>query len=347
MATFSPLYPEEPLTQGWLIDGLMPQGQLVLLDGAPGVGKSMLAAHLAASLPNPSKRKILYITSDDQYDLRGLHLTAQQADHELIHEAEFTPPSSAGLENLPCIIKRFIAFLREHIQAEPHLLVIIDDLEELLQPHDCITSEQYRTLWNELRRLAEGCKCTLLIPRRQGLNETRQYGPYTRLGSEAARYILTMHWHPVHPNQRILSVAKNQTGPMGAQWHLHFATEGVIQLRKAAVHEHVRPAKSPQTWQPDTHHTQEMEAILDVVEQKMQGRPVPKQELLQHVTANGYSQRAFFRTMEYAKLPSCREGTVWCYAPSPTMMEKEPRRSPETMTRARGAQGGAMLSQCA
>lgn len=253
MAVFTPLIPDAPAPVNWLIEGLLPQGQLVLLDGAAGVGKSIFAAHLAAALPNPAKRKILYISSDDQYDLRGDHLATQQADHEFIHEAEFNSPTFAGIENPPCIVKRFVAFLREHVQAEPHLFVVIDDLEELLEPYGNITPEQWRTLWNDLRRLAEGCKCTLLIPHRQGLNETRQYGPFTKLGSEVARYILTMHWHPIHPNQRVVSVAKHQTGPMGAQWHLQFTPAGTIQLNQAAMYEHVRPAKSPQTWQRPTH----------------------------------------------------------------------------------------------
>lgn len=165
MAAFTALQHEAPATLDWLIDGLLPQGQLVLLDGAAGVGKSILCAHLVASLPNPQKSKVLYITSDDQYDLRGRHLYSQLATQELIHEADFVEPTYEHLEHPPCIIKRFVAFLREHLQAEKHLLVIIDDLEELLEAYGTITPVQYRTLWNDLRRLAENGRCTIVVPR--------------------------------------------------------------------------------------------------------------------------------------------------------------------------------------
>ena len=79
----------------WLIDQLLPQGELVLLDGATGVGKSSVCANLAAYVSRLSSMgplgPVLYISSSDQTDMREHHLSLNDPDYRHIIQALFDP----------------------------------------------------------------------------------------------------------------------------------------------------------------------------------------------------------------------------------------------------------------
>lgn len=50
----------------WLLDPILPFGELVLLDGAAGVGKTMALCNMAGILGKEKHRKIIFVSSPEQ-----------------------------------------------------------------------------------------------------------------------------------------------------------------------------------------------------------------------------------------------------------------------------------------
>ena len=199
---------QPPAEQAWLIPDLLPQGELVLLDGPSGVGKSCLAAALAAGFshkPHDGQGVgILYLPSPLQRGSIITFLNRQQPKFDLIHEVKYHNGTNADPEQSQLVP---FAFCLENIVKEHKpKLVVIDSLEEFLSNSAPSDARAWNELWTKLLNLAHECSCTILIPRKHGLHENRQYGPITRIGSEVAQFILTMHYHP-------LSIPRNASSP--------------------------------------------------------------------------------------------------------------------------------------
>lgn len=312
----------------WLHNGLLPWGEVVLLDGATGVGKSAFCANMAASLvgtpETPDRRKMLYISSADQCYLRDHHLAAQDSGPDNLYDAVFEPPFSFDPEKeQPSYVIPFLLFLTEQLKEHRPVLVIIDSLEELFRRSGPTTVTSWQLFWRDLRKLARQHGCTMIIPRRQGLHEARQYGAFTKTGTEMAHFILTMHWHPIHPDQRVISVARDLTAGIGEQFHLTFQQTGRLQIRLVPVYEHVRPAKKPQTWQPDPDHLHEQRQIADEIEKLMCNKPTKSTDLKEAMKEQGYSARAVQRTLGMMKVKCCNVKGIWMYLPTVEMYIRE------------------------
>lgn len=319
----------------WILPGIVPFQELVLVDGATGVGKSCFLAELAAvesqRVQAEGDKGVLYLSSTFQADIRTYHLHRQQANLDNIHQVTFFQYSyfeqlKAGTtQGTP--LEHFIEFLTACLKEHRPSLVIIDSLEELLPLAAKADDSEWRRFWRALLMLSYECECTIVVPRLHGKHEGRHYGAAARTGTETARYILTLHWHPYDAGKRVLTLAKSLKDPMGAQFHLCFNTDGKLDIVHTDVHHHVRPAKSPQTWHADPDHVHQTQEIVEHVNDKMQARPIPKQELQEHIVSLGYSQRAYLRTMSQMKLSSVRHENNWYYIPSNNMICLEQSRA--------------------
>lgn len=347
--SLAPAYPIAP--QEWLYPDLLPVGELVLLDGAPGVGKSLICSALATcfSIRLNETKPVLYISSPQQRELLIEFLALQEPVYNLIKGVHFDPAAhNAEASLVQPILDCVDASLKEH---QP-LMFVIDSLEELLQLGCEPQPRELALLWQSLRTLAQKHRCTLLIPRKNGLHESRAYGPFTRLGSEAARFALTMHWHPIDPSIRVITTARNQRGTVGEQTHVHIRSNGIVYLTYTDAHEHIQPSRSPATWQPAPAHQDEDDRIVNLVEEVMDNKPMPAEVLALEVMQKGFSKRAFTRAMKKAKLKTIRIGNDTCYVPSEKMLmrylrkqSQEPSSSaldapkpPESHARTPGAQ---------
>lgn len=315
--------PEANQSTTWHLPALLPQGELVLLDGAAGIGKSIFAAQLAALLTRQSdKQKVIYISSPEQQQTRERFLHMQQARFEQLQAVDYLPLTVSMLDTMLPLHQHFISFVSDLLQAERPVCLIIDSLDELLSQGAEADARQCREFWINLRELASKHQCTIIVPRQQGLHETRQYGAMTKAGSELARFVLAMHWHPLSPAKRVVCVARHQTGAMGQQFHLQFDADGNMAIHEMKESQHVRPAKSPQTWQNDPTQKNREEEILTHASSFMKGMPANCQQLKSYICRQGFSRRAVDSTLAKAEFKAVSDGTVCYYVPSEKMQQQ-------------------------
>lgn len=339
-ANMRPIEPVEPQTHRWIIPNLLPVRELVFVDGVPGVGKSIFCASTAASMSGvpgrDSPMRILYITSNRQAAERDDHLRTQDANLGLMVEAPFVQENADWDTQNPMVVFHFIEHVREQLKVQPTLFVIIDDLEELLENAGIIEERMYRRLWSELQAMAQEYCTTFIIPRRHGLHENRNYGLYTKTGNDMSRFILTMQYHPCDPRQRVITVARHLRGPAGIQWLFHFEPSGMMRAIRAESHQEVQPGNKLRTWTPDTRETHDDASFMEMLNDKMQGKPMTRAELLEHALSQGYSATRFRAHMSRLKLNQVRDGNTRRYQPNYEMLnaldaqrrEAETRRAP-------------------
>ncbi|MFO0813159.1 MAG: AAA family ATPase [Gemmatales bacterium] len=322
--TMRPLTPAVPPAHPWIVENLLPAAEVVFLDGVSGVGKSIFCAHLASSFSGVEGRdslhRILYISSKRQAEERDDHLRKQRGNLGIMVEAPFiTEKSSFGMPE-PMVPLRLLDHIRDQLNAQLVLFVIIDDLEELLAPAGPIELAMYENFWSELQEMARSFHTTFIIPRRRGLHEHRNYGLYTRTGNDAARLILAMQYHPHDPNQRVVTVAKNLRGPAAIQWLLQFDAGGRLFARKAEAHQVVNPSNTLRTWTPDISEARDDISFMTMLVEKTNGQPATKETLLEHAREAGYSENRFRHAMSRLKLRQTRQGNTHLYHPNCEML---------------------------
>ena len=90
------LAPAEPFKpQRWLIPNLIPRGELVLLDGASGVGKSLMTAMIASCFTQDRVQKdnqlVLVLTSPQQRGVVIEFLAHQKPNYDYLRGLEYQP----------------------------------------------------------------------------------------------------------------------------------------------------------------------------------------------------------------------------------------------------------------
>ncbi len=317
MSQVTPVAPITPrLERRWLINQFLPQGELVLLDGATGVGKSSVCANIAAYATRLCSMApigpVLYISSEDQVDLREFHISVNDPDVSHIVQAQFEPESTRDRSDLIHKLKLFIAdMMKEH---QPRL-VIIDNVESLLGNPEKADLFDATRFWQFLKKMCKLTGITILATRLRGIHETRAYGHFVRQGTQAADYIMTLHWHPILPEKRVLTIARNLRGPVGDQWHLRYFSEGHYLPMFCTPEEHVRPAKSPQTWQSDDAVQHQQAEINDKIREKIGDTMMPASELQEYIVKTlGYSERMYHKALGKLRYERLRHGNIWVYA---------------------------------
>src|SRR5687768_5378368 len=84
-ADLRPMAPPTPKTAAWLLPGLLPKGELVVLEGAASVGKSLLAAAFAAKISHDDACTLLTATPSSSETL-ATHLARQEPHYDRLHE---------------------------------------------------------------------------------------------------------------------------------------------------------------------------------------------------------------------------------------------------------------------
>lgn len=286
----------------WLIDPMVPAGELVLLDGTAGVGKTMALCSMAGMLGTLKHQKVIFVSSPEQKLARSSFLKRQKVDYTRLGAVEYTPPLQP-LDAKQPLHTSFLTFVTETIAEHQATCIMVDGLDEMLSYGDEADTKLSREFWQALRKLANDTDCTILVSRSSGLHESRNYGAFTKAGTDLCRYILTMHWHPEALTKRILNVAKFQFGPIGRQTIIQFE-EQEAQFTCTSADDFVKPAKSPQcrtlahTLGKNAPITQEEARMIGKMEEmKTQGRS--DLQIYQFFDKNGYARDRITRLMNH------------------------------------------------
>ncbi len=219
MSTLSaaPLSQSAP-TKGirWLWEGYLARGKLALLDGDPGVGKSLLTIDLAArfsrgaplpdGVPSGRPHTIFLLNAEDGPDVIRQRAEAAGADLDRI----VTVTTADGF---PLNLMRDFPNLVELARDRQPDLIVIDPITAFLLSGIAPNSDSsVRTILSPLAFVAERLNCAMLLVRHlrkadSGKAVLRGLGSIGFIAS--ARTGLLAAKHPCDPSQNVLAVAKS------------------------------------------------------------------------------------------------------------------------------------------
>jgi hypothetical protein len=212
---------EQPIR--WLWAGRLALGKLALLEGDPGLGKSLvtldLCARLSRGLPfadgsnGPGPGNCLVLNAEDgEGDTVRSRLAGLGADLGRVFLVECQGPSGEGLR-LPSQIE----LLDEALTRTRALLVVLDPLVAFLDPNLTAGNERcVRRALTPLARLAARHSCAVLLVRH--LTKTPGSNALYRGGGAiglvgACRSAWLVARDPLDPRQCVLAQVKNNLAP--------------------------------------------------------------------------------------------------------------------------------------
>lgn len=227
----------------WLWEGFIPFGQLTILDGEPGLGKSTLTLDLIARLtrgdvmPNggpwttPTSAIVLMLEDHLAQTIRP-RLDAAKADVTRVFALEgIGIPDEPDSERQPTLPVD-IGHLRDEIIARQARIVVIDPIMAYLGSDiDSHRDQDVRRVTTPLARLAAETGAAIIIVRHLrksgGSAISRGGGSIGLIG--AARLGLLLGRDPEDADARVLAVSKSNIGkvPPALRWRLVDADNGV------------------------------------------------------------------------------------------------------------------------
>ena len=210
----------------WLWEKRIPLGKLTILDGDPGMGKSLLSIALAASVstghPMPDGTPvtqggvILIAPEDDASDTLKPRLAAAGGNpsHVLLLNTVVSLDAKKRLViDRPFSLSTDLAILETAITRTNALLVVLDPLMAVLgHSIDSSRDQDIRAVFTPLSQLAARTGCAILIIRHlsKGASANALYRGAGSIGIIAsARVGLLVAPHPYEEQKRILATTKN------------------------------------------------------------------------------------------------------------------------------------------
>jgi len=212
----------------WLWEKRIPRGKLTILDGDPGLGKSLLTLDLAARIttgrpmpdgtPGLQGSVVLIAPEDGVTDTIKPRVEAAGGDPSrirLLNFAKKTNPKTEETYLLPFTLSVFEHFsaLAVTVSQTLPILVILDPLMTILGSGISASHDQkIRETLSVLALLAQNTNCAILIVRH--LNKGSSENPLYRGGGSigiiaTARTGLLVAQHPSDENKRLLVSIKN------------------------------------------------------------------------------------------------------------------------------------------
>jgi hypothetical protein len=313
----------QPQRVEWLWTSRIPLGKLTIIDGDPGLGKSVLTLDLAArvsrgwGMPDgePGEDRdpagvVLLTAEDGLEDTVVPRLEAAEADRARILALDLiTDPDGPG--------KRLLALpddadcIKTAVTRMGAVLVVVDPLTAFLGPdinshrdHDC-----RRALW-PLAQLADETGAAVVVVRH--LNKTPGGSPIHRGGGSigiigAARSGLLVGKDPDNPDHRILASTKCNLAklPPSLAYALETASNGALRISWKGVSAHT--AESILAIPRDDEDKDALTEAIDVLRALLVVRRKAK-EVKHEARAAGIHERTLLRAKTMLRVKSDRQG---------------------------------------
>ena len=312
----------KPVT--WLWWPYIALGKLTMLDGDPGIGKSLLMTQLAASLsqghPLPDQEGTPTLGTG------GAHTTVMLSTEDGLEDTLKPRLDDAGADcsKIKVLTGWVDANGEEHVFTFEHLpvlertletyqprLVIIDPIQSYLGSRvDMHRANETRPLLAALVRMAEQYQCAIVCVRHPAKSSQGGKAIHRGLGSVdfigAARTGLFVEQHPTDPGKVLLAQSKNNIGPLGhtqmfTKYEGHFEWCGVSRLSAELLAGSGRG--------PDPYIF--LEAVCWLEERLADGVPVSTELLQQEAVEEGLTLPALRRAKKALGVRSIRNGEQW------------------------------------
>lgn len=303
------------VTNEWHIPNLIPQHDVITLDGPTGVGKTLFASYLLARFSRLDNHKVLYCYTEEQEE-SALYFAAMNdvdADRLLAQKINYPPPEIVGQA---CMFEPFVNFLTMHLAQHKPTFCVIDGLDNLLEQGTDMPTHEAMEHWRTIRDLATVHKCTIVILRHKGLHDSRLYGSVTKTASRVLRHGLTMHWHPTDPTKRLINVARRQYGPVGEQFHITMEGDGRLSLREALGNLKEEPANKCRAWKHNPVALKQEKAALGLATEFMTTGLVALKDVQQMLQKRGLPGKVINRVLQRGNF-GVRQGNGECYLTRP------------------------------
>lgn len=213
----------------WLWEKRIPQGKISILEGDPGMSKSLLAIDIIArvttgrQMPDETPGKkgsvILIAPEDGAADTIKPRMEAAGADPSQVHLLNTIPcldvndVKNVNLYQRPFSLSHNFHDLEKAIRETKAILVVLDPLTAVLGHNiDSSNDQGVREVFTPLAQLAEYTNCAILVIRhlKKGTSDNLMYRGAGSIGIiAAARSGLMIVYDPADEKKRVLATTKS------------------------------------------------------------------------------------------------------------------------------------------
>ncbi len=225
---------------GWLWPGKIPTGEVTVIEGEPGVGKSFVAldfvARVTAGIPwpavvplvtvasQPAPAQVLLVSRSDDDPTINRRLPALGADASRVARMGVVVSCRSDLETgerRPLEFPFDLPMLRHELEVMPSIrLVVIDPLSEF-----CETPKRLRKALRELNELAQEFDVAIVVtlPARCRFDVRGVLRVTSRFPTEVARSVWCVVADPDNPARRLFVARRTNSfvEPQGLPFQLH------------------------------------------------------------------------------------------------------------------------------
>jgi hypothetical protein len=323
----------EPEQVEWLWPGRLPFGKLAVLDGDPGLGKSVVtldvAARVSAGLELPDGQPcepagvVLLSAEDGLGDTIRPRLDAAEADTERIF-ALSTTFEVKGDERTISLTKD-LSTIERAIDRVGAGLVVVDPLTAFLsEKTDSYKDQDMRRALAPLAALAERTRAAILIVRHLtkaagGNTLYRGGGSIAIIG--AARSGLVIAQDPEDPKRRILAANKHNLSRPATSltFRIEEASNGAARVERGGIS--TLTARDILKESVDPEQKSALSEAKEFLTQELAEGPVAAEEVQEDARGAGVSERTLKRAKREMGVGSRKRGEVWYWAPAHKVSE--------------------------
>ena len=332
----------------WLWEGRIPMGNITVLDGDPGLGKSVITTDLAARVTvgrtfpdgapcgvDAGGAGVVMLNAEDSFsNTVGPRFDAAGGDPRRAVWLAEVPDETDPEHSRPISLPEDIALLESAIERVAARLVIVDPLMAFLSSYTNAHKDQdIRHVLARLKSLAERTGAALLLVRH--LNKLSGGNPLYRGGGSigiigAARSGLIVAQDPNDPDgkRRILasskqnlseptpslafSVASSVSAAARVEWHGE-SPMNATELMRASLEEEERSA---------------LEEAREFLRDELSDGPMAAKQIKLNGKREGISERTLNRAKARLKVRSIKETYGWTWT-TPKKPEEQDRRAPD------------------